>query len=164
MPGCFASSLMSGKSIRLLVQHAGIGLLGTVRDRLELLEDDDGLAFRYELADTAHAKEIARLVEAGQLAEMSIGYKVLRHEIKTIEGSSVRLIREGDLDEISIVGRGAVPGTHCRLVDGRKRSTLREELKSGTLTEPDAIDWRSKSETAWQRLIANLRRAQDVLE
>ena len=140
MRGAFASSLTSGKQIRLTVMHAGIGLLATNRDGLELIEDDYGLAFRCALPETPHAADVAADVLSGKVAEMSPGYRPVRAEIKTIDGTRVRLLYEVDLAEISIVSSGAVPGTRCLLVDGAKRRLLRDEVKTGNITTRDAVD------------------------
>lgn len=160
MRGSFAASLMSGKCIRLLIKHAGIELIATTRDRLQIVESDDGLPFRATLDDSAHHVDVAYMVQEGKFTEMSVGFRALRHEQRIIEGLNVRLIHEAELDEISIVAHGAVPQTCCFLVDGTKRRSLREEVKDGTIDkpDPDITDLRLKADMAAEKVIAALKK------
>lgn len=132
--GCFATSLASGRPIRILASHEEIELIATTSDRLELLADDIGLAFRLRLRpDDERDMTIARDVALGDLAECSVGYTVNR-ERQIVDGSfSVRAIDDVDLKEISLVRAGAVPETRAVLVEGARRWSLREDLRRGSL-------------------------------
>ncbi|MGJ0535577.1 HK97 family phage prohead protease [Methylocystis sp.] len=132
--GAFAASLMSGKAISAYTEHEEIGLFSTTADRLELIQDQWGLAFRVQLRKgDDHQEQLARKVAIGEWSEVSVGYRTVREHTVTIEGKTVHVLDECDLSEISICKRGAVPGTSCRLIDARGRKTLREDLRGGNL-------------------------------
>jgi hypothetical protein len=133
-PGVFAASLMSGKAISAYTQHEEIGLFATTADRLELIQDQWGLAFRVQLRKgDDHQEHLARKVALGEWSEMSVGYRTVREHTVTIEGKTIHVLDECDLSEISICKRGAVPGTSCKLIDASHRKTLREDLRAGNL-------------------------------
>lgn len=76
-PGAFAKSLATGANIRALYHHQGDALLGTTRGgTLKLAEDAHGLAFELSLPDTTHGKDLAILVDRGDVAGCSFGFRV----------------------------------------------------------------------------------------
>lgn len=76
-PGAFAKSLASGSNIRALYHHQGDALLGTTRGgTLKLSEDSHGLKFELALPDTTHGRDLAILVDRGDVAGASFGFKV----------------------------------------------------------------------------------------
>ena len=76
-PGAFAKSLATGSSIRALYHHDAHALLGTTRGgTLQLREDAHGLAFELALPDTTHGRDLAILVDRGDVAGCSFGFKV----------------------------------------------------------------------------------------
>ena len=76
-PGAFAKSLATGSNIRALYHHQGDALLGTTRGgTLQLREDPHGLAFTLDLPDTTHGKDLAILVDRGDVAGCSFGFRV----------------------------------------------------------------------------------------
>lgn len=75
--GAFAKSLATGSNIRALYHHQGDALLGTTRSgTLQLLEDDKGLMFTLTLPETTHGKDLAILVDRGDVAGCSFGFRV----------------------------------------------------------------------------------------
>lgn len=75
--GAFAKTLATGSNIRALYHHQGDALLGTTRGgTLQLREDGHGLAFELALPDTTHGRDIAVLVERGDLTACSFGFRV----------------------------------------------------------------------------------------
>jgi uncharacterized protein len=93
-PGAFAKSLATGSNIRALYQHQGDALLGTTRGgTLQLREDAKGLAFDLALPDTSHGKDLAILVDRGDVAGCSFGFKV-RSGGDRWEQRGIQLIRE----------------------------------------------------------------------
>ncbi len=75
--GAFAKSLATGSNIRALYQHQGDALLGTTRGgTLRLQEDAHGLRFELSLPDTTHGRDLAILVERGDVAGCSFGFRV----------------------------------------------------------------------------------------
>ena len=76
-PGAFAKSLATGSNIRALYHHQGDALLGTTRGgTLKLKEDPHGLAFELALPDTSHGRDLAILVDRGDVSGCSFGFRV----------------------------------------------------------------------------------------
>jgi HK97 family phage prohead protease len=76
-PGAFAKSLATGSNIRALYHHQGDALLGTTRGgTLKLKEDAYGLAFELSLPDTSHGRDLSILVDRGDVAGCSFGFRV----------------------------------------------------------------------------------------
>lgn len=75
--GAFAKSLATGSSVRALYHHDNAALLGTTRGgTLQLREDAKGLAFSLELPDTSHGRDLAILVDRGDVQGCSFGFTV----------------------------------------------------------------------------------------
>lgn len=75
--GAFRKSLEGGTNIRALYHHQGDALLGTTRGgTLKLKEDAHGLAFELALPDTTHGRDLAILVDRGDVAGCSFGFRV----------------------------------------------------------------------------------------
>ncbi|MBH1979403.1 MAG: HK97 family phage prohead protease [Comamonadaceae bacterium] len=75
--GAFRTSLAGGSNIRALYHHQGDALLGTTRGgTLKLKEDAHGLAFELALPDTTHGRDLAVLVDRGDVAGCSFGFRV----------------------------------------------------------------------------------------
>lgn len=76
-PGAFAKSLAAGSNIRALYAHNGEALLGTTKGgTLQLREDAHGLAFSLALPDTSHGRDLAILVDRGDVSGCSFGFRV----------------------------------------------------------------------------------------
>jgi HK97 family phage prohead protease len=117
MPNACSDAILSGKSVRALIDHDEGRLITTTRaGGLHFRLDAKGLAFVALLPDTLHGREAAEMAATGQ-AGMSVSGQFIRHETKKLAGENVRLIHEIALDEISICRRGAVPGSYCFLLD-----------------------------------------------
>ena len=92
--GAFRKSLEGGSNIRALAEHQGTALLGTTRGRtLQLREDAHGLAFELALPDTSHGRDLAILVDRGDVAGCSFGFKV-RDGGDRWEQRGAQLVRE----------------------------------------------------------------------
>jgi HK97 family phage prohead protease len=75
--GAFSSSLGAGVNIRALWQHDGKALLGRTRaGTLRLTEDAHGLAFELDLPSTTIGKDLSVLVDRGDVAGCSFGFRV----------------------------------------------------------------------------------------
>lgn len=76
-PGAFDSSLSSGINVRALWQHDGKALLGTTKaGTLRLKEDARGLGFELDLPGTSIGKDLSILVDRGDVAGCSFGFRV----------------------------------------------------------------------------------------
>lgn len=117
-PGAFAKSLATGSSIRALYHHQGEALLGTTRSgTLQLREDAHGLAFTLALPDTSHGRDLAVLVERGDVAGCSFGFRVPEGGDRW-EQRGAQLVREllaVDLAEITLTADPAYADTSVAL-------------------------------------------------
>jgi HK97 family phage prohead protease len=118
-PGAFARTLATKAAVRFLIGHDEARLVATSADRLELLSNDVGLAFRLSL--TYDDGELIREVKSGARDGMSVAYRVECDEWRTIDGVKFRMITDATLLEISAVHRGAVKEAYVTLVDASMR-------------------------------------------
>ena len=112
--GAFRKSLEGGTNIRALYHHQGDALLGTTRGgTLKLKEDANGLAFELALPDTTHGRDLAILVDRGDVAGCSFGFRVRdggdRWEQRG--GQLVRELLDVDLAEITLTSDPAYSDT-----------------------------------------------------
>lgn len=138
--GCFARSLVPGApAVSLLVMHKESELLGTTADRLELMQDEHGLAFRFRVPDDHLAQETKAAVAARELSAMSVGYQTLAEEVKTIDGTEVHIIKDAALREISLCRIGAVPETHAAVTVTGEALPFNVAVKSGSILADGAF-------------------------
>ncbi|WP_287740671.1 HK97 family phage prohead protease [Diaphorobacter sp.] len=117
-PGAFAKSLATGSNIRALYQHDGTALLGTTRGgTLQLREDAKGLAFTLALPDTSHGRDLAILVDRGDVQGCSFGFRVNPGGDRWEERGStmVRELLDVDLAEITLTSDPAYSDTTVAL-------------------------------------------------
>jgi len=116
--GAFAKSLATGSNIRALYHHQGDALLGTTRGgTLKLQEDAHGLRFDLALPDTTHGRDLAVLVERGDVAGCSFGFKVAEGGDRW-EQRAGRLMRElldVELHEVTLTHDPAYQDTSVAL-------------------------------------------------
>ena len=116
--GAFRKSLEGGANIRALYHHQGDALLGTTRGgTLKLREDAKGLAFDLALPDTTHGRDLAILVDRGDVAGCSFGFKVReggdRWELRGAQ--TVRELLDVELHEVTLTHDPAYPDTSIAL-------------------------------------------------
>jgi HK97 family phage prohead protease len=76
LPGCFAASITRDRDVYCLFNHDASKILGHVGNgTLKLSEDDRGLQFRCELANTPTADEVYEHVRSGAITECSFGFR-----------------------------------------------------------------------------------------
>lgn len=125
--GAFRKVLADGADVRFLINHDGLPLARTASGTMSLKEDTKGLRVDAELAPTTEGKDLALLVERGDLSQMSFGFRVGKHEIEEDEEKGIvkRTITEfSDLYDVSPVTFPAYEGT-----DAGMRAAI-EELRS----------------------------------
>ena len=113
-PGAFAKSLAQGSNIRALYHHDGTALLGTTRGgTLQLREDAHGLAFELALPDTTHGRDLAILVDRGDVTGCSFGFTVADGGDRWEERGStlVRELLQVNLAEITLTSDPAYQDT-----------------------------------------------------
>lgn len=116
--GAFAKSLAAGSNIRALWHHQTDALLGTTKGgTLKLSEDAKGLLFELALPDTTHGRDLAVLVDRGDVAGCSFGFRVAdggdRWEQRG--GQLVRELLAVDLLEITLTHDPAYQDTTVAL-------------------------------------------------
>lgn len=110
-PGAFASSL-SANDIRAIYEHDGKALLGrSGSGTLRLSEDAEGLAFELDLPDTTLGRDLAVLVERGDLSGCSFGFLCRKDEWR----AGVRHLQDIDLQEITITATPAYSATNVQV-------------------------------------------------
>jgi HK97 family phage prohead protease len=110
-PGAFRKTLSETPDVRLLVNHSGLPLARTKNGTLNLIEDDRGLYFSAELADTQESRDIHTLIARGDVDQMSFAFRVIRQ--KWSEDRSRRVLTEVSLSDgdVSVVTYPAYPTT-----------------------------------------------------
>jgi len=110
-PGAFRKTLTETPDVRLLVNHEGLPLARTKNGTLTLTEDERGLYFSAELADTQEARDIHTLIARGDVDQMSFAFRVIRQ--KWSEDRSRRVLTEVSLSDgdVSVVTYPAYPTT-----------------------------------------------------
>lgn len=117
-PGAFAKSLATVSNVRALYHHDGNALLGTTKGgTLQLREDSKGLAFTLALPETTHGKDLAILVDRGDIQGCSFGFRVApggdRWEDRN--GQMVRELLNVELSEITLTADPAYQDTTVAL-------------------------------------------------
>lgn len=112
--GAFAKSLATGSNIRALYHHQGDALLGTTKSgTLSLREDNHGLKFELALPDTSHGRDLAVLVERGDVSGCSFGFRVADGGDRWEERGNqlVRELLDVELHEITLTADPAYQDT-----------------------------------------------------
>lgn len=135
--GAFAKSIRERKDkIFFLLQHNWEKPLGKFQ---KLEEDDKGLYFEAEIANTSYGNDLIELYAAGIINEHSIGFNTVKSE--TDKATGVRTIKEVKLWEGSAVSLAANPATpftgfKSELKDlQEKQSKLIKAIKEGNFTD-----------------------------
>ena len=108
-PGAFRKTLMETPDVRLLINHEGLPIARTKNGTLTLSEDDRGLYMNAEIADTSIGRDLYKLVERGDVDQMSFAFRVIRQ--KWSEDRTRRVLTEVSLadGDVSVVTYPAYP-------------------------------------------------------
>jgi HK97 family phage prohead protease len=102
MPGAFAKCITrmksTGEKPKMLWQHNTDMPIG-VWDQFD--ENPQGLMLKGQIVDTAHGMDAYKLVKAGAINGLSIGYSVKEYSLDKKTGT--RLLKELELYEVSLV-------------------------------------------------------------
>ena len=114
--GAFARALTEEQDVRALIDHDPARIIGRSKNgTLEMREDKKGLFTRIHLPDTQEGKDLAYLVERGDLDAMSFGFTVRADRWEKNEGRNTRYISDVDLFDVSVVAFPANPDTAVAL-------------------------------------------------
>jgi HK97 family phage prohead protease len=110
-PGAFRKTLSETPDVRLLINHEGLPLARTKNGTLTLSEDGRGLFMDAVIADTTEGRDLYKLVERGDVDQMSFAFRVIRQ--KWSEDRSTRTLTEVSLadGDVSVVTYPAYPTT-----------------------------------------------------
>ncbi|KFL24938.1 peptidase U35 [Devosia sp. 17-2-E-8] len=109
--GAFTETLKTA-DVRAYFDHDRGRVLGrSSAGTLRLKEDAKGLHVDIDLPDTSDGRDVATLVERGDISGMSFGFSVLRQEWDETVDPPRRTILEVELREVSIVSEPAYDGT-----------------------------------------------------
>lgn len=125
-PGAFTRAIDEGQDVRALIDHDPARIIGRTKNgTLEMREDSVGLFTRVHLPDTQDGRDLATLVQRGDLDAMSFGFTVTadRWE-KSEEGRNTRFIEDVDLYDVSVV---AFPANQDTSVALRSMEAAQEE-------------------------------------
>lgn len=138
-PGAFRSAIQRPDDVLSLWQHDERQLLGRLSSgTLRLSEDSTGLMTETDLPATSLGRDVAALLERGDIREMSFAFvaKSQRWDIRQ-DGVETRTILDVELIDVSEVTRGANPNTDVSLRGAtlallesrKKRSTFEAEWR-----------------------------------
>lgn len=130
--GAFTKSL-GERDVVALHSHDGGRPMGRMsRDTLRLKEDDKGLAFENDLPDTNDGRDLATLIERGDIEGMSFQFRALKEEWDETRDPPMRTVIEAELREITYTAFPAYADTEVgmRSLD-KLRAEKREHNKAG---------------------------------
>ncbi len=121
-PGAFRKTLSEMPDVRLLINHEGLPLARTKNGTMSLYEDERGLKFEAELADTQEARDLHTLVARGDVDQMSFAFRVIRQ--KWNQDRTERMLSEVSLadGDVSIVTYPAYPATSVEAREALKKA------------------------------------------
>jgi len=124
-PGAFTTELKS--DVLALYDHDMGRVLGrSTSGTLRLSEDDTGLAVEIDLPDTSDGRDLATLMERGDIRGMSFGFQVTKETWDETVDPPLRTVQAVNLIEVSAVARPQYADTSIAL---RSLDTFREERK-----------------------------------
>ena len=114
--GAFTRAVDEAHDVRALVDHDTGRVIGRTKNgTLELREDDRGLFSRIHLPDTQEGRDLATLIERGDLDGMSFGFSVESDRWEKGEERATRFIEDVNLYEVSVVAFPAYEDTEVAL-------------------------------------------------
>jgi HK97 family phage prohead protease len=136
-PGAFTKTLQETPDVRLLANHEGLPMARTKNGTMRLYEDETGLYFEAELANTQEARDLYTLVERGDVDQMSFAFRVIRQNWS--KDRTERTLTEVSLadGDVSIVTYPAYPATSVEAREAIKRAIL--EIKEGREVSGDSL-------------------------
>jgi len=134
-PGAFERSVVDN-DVRALWDHNSQYVLGRNRaGTLTLEEDERGLSIEAEPPATTWAADLLTSMRRGDINQMSFGFYVRSDEWVEEDGILVRVLRDVDLFDVSVVTYPAYPQTsaeaRARAGELKANSTARTPIEEG---------------------------------
>jgi HK97 family phage prohead protease len=109
-PGAFSDAVKA--DVRALIDHDSGRVIGrTTAGTLRMVEDDTGLSVEIDLPDTSDGRDLATLIERGDISGMSFGFMVTKQSWDETGDTPLRTIEAVDLFEVSVVAFPAYDDT-----------------------------------------------------
>lgn len=124
-PGAATRTLAATPDVRFLVNHdANLLLARTASGTLRLSEDDEGGIAEAEMANVSYARDLAELIDRGDLTQMSFGFWITSDDWS----GNLHRVHEFDLDggDVSAVTFPAFPQTSSELRSAAQRQITRD--------------------------------------
>jgi HK97 family phage prohead protease len=131
-PGAFSGAL--GGDVVALIGHDRNRVLGrTTAGTLRLREDDTGLAVEIDLPDTTDGRNLAVLIERGDVSGMSFGFVVTKQRWDETGPVPTRTIEAVDLREVTVTAFPAYDDTSIALrsLDDARKEHRKHHNQSG---------------------------------
>jgi HK97 family phage prohead protease len=126
-PGAFDNYFASGRQPEMWLGHDKNRVVGS---NVELCVLDEGIAFRFQLPDTAYGKAVKDMVLSGEQTSISVGFTQLSIRNEVHFGHNVIHILEAEIREVSLCPRGACKKAFARLIDANHEPPLHESVNS----------------------------------
>jgi HK97 family phage prohead protease len=136
-PGAFSKTLQETPDVRLLANHEGLPMARTKNGTMRLYEDETGLYFEAELANTQEARDLYTLVARGDVDQMSFAFRVIRQNWS--KDRTERTLTEVSLadGDVSIVTYPAYTATSVEAREALKKAVL--QIKEGREVTGDSL-------------------------
>lgn len=160
-PGAFGEALAGGPDVRALFNHDSNMVLGrTTNGSLALAEDAHGLRVSLSMPDTAYARDVYKLIERGDVNQMSFAFKPRKggETWATEDGQRVRRVRNSDIYDVSVV---TYPAYEATSVAARALEMAQETESDGQ--EPAEIEGQAGDEGQAAGVVETLRQSIDIL-
>jgi HK97 family phage prohead protease len=129
-PGAFSEAIKT--DVRALVDHDSGRVIGrSTAGTLRMSEDATGLAVEIDLPDTSDGRDLAILIERGDVSGMSFGFRVTKEEWDETSEPPLRTIKAVELAEVSVVAFPAYDDTSIAM---RSLDEARKEKRQHNFT------------------------------
>jgi HK97 family phage prohead protease len=126
-PPSFDKYFESGRRPEMWLGHNSSKVIGS---NVELCLLDEGIAFRFQLPNTASGKAVKDMVLSGEQTSISVGFTQLGARNEVHFGHTVTHIYEAEIREISVVPVGACKTAFVRVIDANNEPPLRASVNS----------------------------------
>lgn len=115
-PGAFSRAIAEKQDVVFLWMHDRTTVMArTSSGTLTISEDGIGLRFEARLADTGAGRDLATLIERGDVSSMSFAFRARKDEWDFKAPVALRTLIDVDMYDVSAVDVGAYPQTELAL-------------------------------------------------
>ena len=131
-PGTFKRALSEHQDVRALVDHDSSKIIGrTEAGTMTLVEDDKGLKYEIDPADTTAGRDILVSIKRGDVSGSSFAFTVVANgdNWNTVDGEEIRELTDVDLFDVGPVAFPAYPATVTEASFRSLRNHMRPNLE-----------------------------------